>query len=188
MDLLTFISEITDSLVWPIVAVVALFLLKKPLSELIPLLRKLKWKDFEAEFGREIEGLRSRVNQALPEVPGVVPSEPTIGLIVQKFSQLAELSPRSVVLEAWKEVESEALQTAQRNEIPLNYYRPLSPVVIGRALTQGEILEENQLEIFNILRTLRNKVAHAEEFAFSKDDALEYADMADRLIRYLRSR
>ena len=186
MDWLTFSSKIIDSLAWPLVIIVALFLLRKPISDLIPFLRKLKWRDFEAEFGREVDKMRSVVNRELP-APVPPPKEgPEIGLLTEKTLRLAELSPRSVVLEAWREVEHAAEECAKRGELPIMWPgRKVSPVVVGRALAEAGVLDENQLEIFHSLRSLRNKAAHAEEFAFAKDDALEYADMASRLSDFL---
>jgi len=44
MDKLKFISEMTDSLVWPVVSVVILYVLRKPISNLIPKVKKLTSK------------------------------------------------------------------------------------------------------------------------------------------------
>jgi hypothetical protein len=40
--------------------------------------------------------------------------------------------------------------------------------------------------IFHRLRNLRNAAAHASEFAFDPDSALEYADLAAMLTGHLR--
>jgi len=66
MDWLTFFSKIIDSIIWPLVIIVAGIILRKPLSSLIPLLRKLKYKDFEAEFSKEVSELRHIVKKEIP--------------------------------------------------------------------------------------------------------------------------
>ena len=50
MDKLTFISNLIDSITWPLLAVIGLFVLRKPISKLIPQIQKLKFRDLEAEF------------------------------------------------------------------------------------------------------------------------------------------
>jgi hypothetical protein len=61
-----------------------------------------------------------------------------------------------------------------------------SPLVLGQALEEAGALEGNTPTIFHQLRNLRNAAAHASEFAFSPDSAIEYADLAARLTEYLR--
>jgi len=40
----------TDSLIWPVITIVILYVLRKPLSNLIPKVKKVKFKDLEADF------------------------------------------------------------------------------------------------------------------------------------------
>ena len=54
MDTLTFVSEALKSLAWPVVVVFLVLMLKKPITELIPLLRKLKYKELEMEFSEAV--------------------------------------------------------------------------------------------------------------------------------------
>jgi len=52
MDTLTFISELIKAVAWPMTAIVLVVLLRKPIIELIPLLRKLKYKELEKKEKR----------------------------------------------------------------------------------------------------------------------------------------
>lgn len=183
MDWLTFFSTIIGSIIWPVVIIISVIILKKPISDLIPLLKKLKYKDFEAEFSKDVAELRHIVKR---EIPQPLPAGST-GQTVEKLTQLADLSPRSVVLESWRDVESSALDATQRKELKITTTPHPSPVAIGRALADAEIIDENTLEIFNMLRSMRNKAVHADDLSMDKDDALEYADMADKISIFLRS-
>lgn len=190
MDWLTFISNIFDSTAWPLVVILAVLALKKPLSNLISNLRRLRWKDFEAEFGREVSVLRNAINREIsPTVlspPGTDEFYNFAYSTIDEFSNLAKLSPRSVVLESWRQVESAARDAASYHNIPQDKIRSLPPVVLGRLLAKAGILDSNQIRFYNDLRNLRNKAAHADEFSFSKEDALEYADLAKVVAQDIR--
>lgn len=187
MDWLTFFSKIIDSIAWPLVIILAVLILRKPLSSLIPLLRKLKYKDFEAEFSKEVSELRHIVKKEIPSPPAPVPTFKTPRAVAEELQKLADLSPRSVVLEAWRDVESTAIETAQRKELVIARTPHPSPVTIGRTLAEAGVIDENQFEAFNMLRSMRNKAAHVDDFALDKDDALEYADMANKIALFLKS-
>ena len=186
MDWLTFFSKIIDSTTWPLVVIVTVLILRKPLSSLIPLLRKLKYKDFEAEFSKEVSELRHIVKKEIPSPPPV-PTFKSPRAVAGELQKLAGLSPRSVVLEAWRDVESTAIETAQRKELDIARTPHPSPVTIGRTLAEAGVIDENQFEAFNMLRSMRNKAAHVDDFALDKDDALEYADMANKIALFLKS-
>jgi len=120
-----------------------------------------------------------------PLVPGPAVESPRA--VAEKFQKLADLSPRSVVLEAWRDLESSAIETAQRKEFDIARIPHPSPVTIGRTLAEAGVIDENQFEVFNMLRSMRNKAAHVDDFALDKDDALEYADMANKIALFLKS-
>lgn len=67
MDVLTFISELIKSLAWPVAIIILVILLRKPIVELIPLLRRLKYKDLELEFSQEVTELKAEVEAAAKE-------------------------------------------------------------------------------------------------------------------------
>jgi hypothetical protein len=63
MDALTFISEIVKALAWPTAIVVLVSLLKKPIVELVPLMKKLKYKELELEFSQEVMALKEETTE-----------------------------------------------------------------------------------------------------------------------------
>ncbi|MEH8231393.1 hypothetical protein [Aeromonas veronii] len=69
MDALTFISELIKAAVWPVTAIVLVVLLRKPIVELTPLLRKLKYKELELEleFAQEVSELKAEVEAIAKE-------------------------------------------------------------------------------------------------------------------------
>ncbi len=198
MDTLTFVAEMTKGLAWPLVVFFLLFVLKTPLKDLVPLIRKLKYGDFEAEFGQrlaEIEQLEAEMIQesnhfkeqvkeraAAKEHPlfsrGPAPTEER-----PIAFQLAYVNPRSAILEAWLNVEVAAKRAAQR--LDLVQKEPVSSIHAIRALDLAKVLDAAQVAIFHDLRALRNEAAHTPEMALSTDMALRYVDVAESLARTL---
>jgi len=50
MDKLTFISNLIGDICWPSVVAIGLVIFRRPISNVISSLRKIKYKDFEAEL------------------------------------------------------------------------------------------------------------------------------------------
>jgi uncharacterized protein YutE (UPF0331/DUF86 family) len=184
LDWLTFIAELIKTLAWPLTVLAILILLRKPLVGLIPLLQRIKYKDFELEFGRQVREVRAEANEELPP-----PQKPKamIPQAADPILELARVSPRAAVTEAWRQVEAAALDAAQRNNVPLQYREAVSPIRVIRALEKAEVVDPAPMAIFHDLRALRNQAAHAPEFALSTEAVIEYVELARRLIEYLSS-
>ena len=183
MDWPTFAVEMVKALAWPTAAIAALLVLRKPIAGLIPLARKLKYKDFEMEFGQQVREAKADAAVELPlpttrALPAVVPNP---------LRELAEVSPRSAVTEAWRQVEVAATEAARRNDISLGNRDAYSPSQVMRELIRARVVDEGKVGIFHELRSLRNQAVHAPDFALSAESALEYAEIARRLADYLQS-
>jgi hypothetical protein len=63
MDVYNFISAIINSLVWPVVVLVVLLVLKKPLSQLLLSLNKLRYNNLEIDFGKELAKLEKTLEK-----------------------------------------------------------------------------------------------------------------------------
>ena len=181
MDWKTFFSRLIDSIVWPITIFLLVVLLKKPLIELALTLKKLKFKDLELEFGRELV----KVQQLEKEEPQA-PKDDFIKDLAERYKELADISPQACILDAWKE-----LEVAARNAVSRTFPHPdeirniHTPMSIGNMLLKREILNKRQLEIFTRLRLLRNKAAHSVAIPLKKSEAVEYATSVLHLVLYL---
>ncbi len=180
MDVLSFIASIIGSLAWPSFLFAIVLLLHKPIRDLLPFLQKLEYKEFELEFGHRVEEVTAEVARQLPkESRKALPSPESNHLL-----RLADISPRSAVLEAWRSVETMALQVANKlgaNISPGQTYQAI------RFLERSEKLDRNVVSLLRDLRGLRNEAAHTPEFVLSKEAALEYAASASALASYLQS-
>lgn len=183
MDTLTFISAVIAALAWPITAIVIFLLLRRPLLGLFPMIQRLRFQGVELDFTRQVQALAVEARRELPAMRGVLNAEEQLR---DHWIELAQISPRAVVLEAWLQLEKAAIESARRNGLNLKSAEQKSPLVLGQALEQAGILEENTPGIYHQLRNLRNAAAHASDFSFTADSAIEYADLAARLTEYLR--
>jgi hypothetical protein len=184
MDTLTFISEIIKSLAWPIAVAFLVLMLRKPIAHLIPLLRKLKYKELEMEFSEEIAELKAEAT-----VPITSTGQPTITQTAppSRLLQLVNFSTRAAIMEAWLEVEVAATEVASSfwnqpsNDTFRNYPN------LGEYLLQCNVIDAKQLETFNKLKQLRNKAAHAEALNLSENDAKSYIELASALAAHIKA-
>ncbi len=188
MDWLTFIVEIVKAGAWPVLLFALLLLLRKPIADLIPLLRKLKYREFEAEFGarlEEVENLKAEVAvPALPEQQELpTPSAPPLFSRTTRPTEqeplafrLVEANPRSAILEAWMRVEAAARAAVRRLNVVVIV--PRSALQLIRILEKAQALDPAQVPIFHELRSLRNEAAHSPEMSLSPELALKYVDLA----------
>lgn len=181
MDWLTFITKVVEATAWPVVACICFFALKEQLLRLFPFLRRLKYKEFEAEFG---EGLRE-VNEKLignvrPVTFTTLPEAiATTESSRDHFIRLAEVAPRAAILEAWLQIEHAAQRLIRSHGVaerrPL---RMVGPAIILDCLDKTSVVTPEQRESFNKLRQLRNKVVHFAEISLPLDEVIEYIDLA----------
>lgn len=181
MNTLAFIASLVSSLTWPAAVLVIVFLLRKPLRGLIPLLRRLKYGDLELDFEQRIEDLQEEVAEELAPAPA------TLGLPPSKVAEIAKVSPRSAVLESWREVESAAVELARQRGIPLPDQYSRRPFQVIRSLEKEHAISSSTSSAIHELRALRNEAVHVPDFSFDVDSALSYDAVARRVASTLRS-
>lgn len=180
MDWLTFIADLVKSLAWPASLVLAVLVFRKPLLELIPALRRLRFKEFEIEFGRELLEAERRATTLRPS-PVQRPLEAEA--VPQRLRQIASVSPSAAILEAWRDVEAAAAEAGSRRGISVTG----GTWELFLALEKEGVLNSTEAAILNSLRQLRNKVAHTPEGELiNEEQALRYAAIAARLAEALR--
>ena len=176
MDFLTFIASLVGAIAWPIAIVVIMLVYRKELKALVPLIRKLKAGPLEAEFEREVKAIEA-------ESAGSVVLEPTEELKrhQQMLWGLADINPRSAILEAWLGVES-AVRKAALQKIETSPPPDVSsPLRTFRDLLHYGIVTNEDAALFHDLRGLRNQAAHLQDFNPSKESVRNYINLASQL-------
>ncbi|WP_028863118.1 HEPN domain-containing protein [Psychromonas aquimarina] len=176
MSWMQFIIELLDKITWPLVLVFFFIIMRQPLSALIPLAKKVKYKEFEVEFNQELKALTEQAQGEFPEF-----NLDKKSLITASADNL----PNSAVLEAWKEVDdaAEKLIKSLDQNIDLNIstrYKLMENILLSE-----KIVDSKKGKLFNELRQLRNKVAHAKDFEVGKTQALQYIELCFVLADHL---
>lgn len=191
MDWLTFISNAIASLAWPTALLVVVVVLRQKLGNLVGTLRRLKWRDLEAEFGQELKELEAaakRLPLAKPESTMLdhtpAPSR-TDGTSTVKA--LARLSPSAALLTSWIGVEEALSRAINRLAISADPPSTVSPLAKIELLQQHTNIDQSTLAVLHRLRELRNRAAHsiADVTALSPEDAVEYHNAALRAVAAL---
>lgn len=182
MDTLAFVASVISSLAWPMTTVVALILMRKQLIELIPGIRRLKYKDFEVDFGEKLQKIEESVRtietpqSAKMQLPADVQPEPLPQTQEELFNRLVGLSPNAAILESWRNVER-----------TLDFYfdfrgieRPRSAQTIGGHLDHDPNFPPQLVAAYQELRLLRNRAAHSTE-DLTAAHAKQFSALADKL-------
>lgn len=181
MDWLQFISSIVNALAWPAAFIILVFLLRNPVKELVPLLQKMKYKDFEMEFGKKLSEAREDIT-----LVGLAESEEEISPQEERILELARVSPRAAVTEAWRWVELATLDAAN-NLLGSEFTNKTATFQAIRKLERDDRMDRGAVTLMRDLRGLRNDAVHSPEFALSVESALEYVETARQLVGYLKT-
>ncbi|MEY4999952.1 MAG: hypothetical protein RIS00_1996 [Pseudomonadota bacterium] len=184
MDWLTFISSLVGSLAWPLVVLLGLYVFRRAISDLVPSISRLKYKDLEAEFGRELEAVK-KITTDIGEVKKL-PDHTSAGKL-NKLLTVASVAPNAAVLEAFREVEFAARSRLEKEDASPDLSTAAPYRLIQRMLEAKGILDSKGIKVFNELRTLRNKVAHAGEYEVSHEQAAEYVEISWTIVEALNS-
>jgi len=176
-----YLIKIVEALAWPVTILILAFGFHRQISKLLLRLSSFKYKDFEARFDEELKKIKSDVTKVIADktkiessklksLPSGKPS------LFDHFSDLAEISPRAAVTEAYRHVEITAKGAANAAGIDLPKTFPVRKLV--KELVKERPFSEKSIPVFKKLRKLRNVAAHAPAFGLDKYDAEKYIELA----------
>jgi hypothetical protein len=189
---LEFISATIGQLIsWPVAIVVAVLLLRKELQQLIPTLHRARLGPggAEFEFKEDLEEIKQKADQA--ELPP--PAEGRLRYRAAadwriSLTDLAKKDPPGAILVAWGFVEEELAELADRlNLFPIPLPRQRSPLRISRKLSAVGALSDEMFGLIDSLRLLSKSVANAPAPRMLAAEALEYIEVAQRVVEQLRA-
>ncbi|MCV2883557.1 hypothetical protein OE749_02445 [Aestuariibacter sp. AA17] len=179
MHWMQFIIELVDRLAWPIVVMSCAVVLKTPLLQLLPLAKKVKYKELEIEFGEALEEASKDAREAFPEFD----NDKKLSLI-----ESANSLPNAAVLEAWRGVELAAEKMIQTANVNVDLNVNTRYKVMEKTLLQEGLIDQKRGKLFNELRRLRNKVAHAKNYQVGSAEAVHYIELCYKLMALLSSK
>lgn len=174
MDWVTFTSNAIDSLAWPVAAIILVVLLRDEIKKLIPFLKRLKAGPLEAEFERELEEIKESIAEPTASERDAVADPASKEFLFQ----LAQLHPRSAILESWVRVEAAARAVLVAKDSTSSTRRYIPAAKLAEPLAKFDVLNSGQVSLYHKLRSLRNEVAHQEDLELTFDSASAYVDLA----------
>jgi len=181
MNTETFIIEILKAVAWPLTIVLIVLILKRPIVQLFPSLQKMKFKDFELEFNKEVQQLSNETMRTSPDIFNFNQTN----IFDNDFNNAIQYSPREEIIKAWIKLEDSARGALKKQNVKLSRLDYSSPLHLANRLRENKLLDSSKIGIFNNLRNLRNEAAHSYRFNIMPESAREYINIADSLMHYL---
>lgn len=182
MDWLQFFSSVIGSLAWPIAVVLLAVLIRAPLAKVIPRVRTIRYGDLHLDIGEQIDAVKEEV-EAIDESPTQEVDEVPVS-----FHALAKTDPRAAVLSAWIPLETELIDIA--NKLDADIWKGAkathSPMMINRALLGERLIDKATYNALEQLRRIRNSAVHASGGYVTFDDAMNMAEVCQRVIGLLK--
>ena len=69
MDTLEFIAALVEDLVWPLTLVLCIFVFRGPISNLLPFVQRLRYKDFVVEFSQKLDQVETQAAGSQEKAP-----------------------------------------------------------------------------------------------------------------------
>ena len=136
------------------------------------------------EFGESVRELEQETKHAIPEPPETISIS---GQEQERLYSIAEFAPRAAILEAWLQVEAAAVDAVKKKGI-LSFKSMPGPMRLRDYLVKSELLNKEQISIFEKLRALRNEAVHVAEAEFTENVVKDYISSALKLAAYLESK
>ena len=185
MSVLEFIASGIASLAWPATVLTIVFLLREQIGQVLARLTKLRYKELDLDFGREVRELEARareahiepVKQALPEP---VRSATTPGDEFAEAERLVSDFPAPAVAVAWGAVEQQLTKALNRVGYVPTDLALHSPLQVAKYLEGHNHLDHPTVDIIGRMRNLRNKAVHGGlgPEGVSSDEAVEFIALA----------
>jgi hypothetical protein len=176
--------KLIDSIAWPLTSIILGFMFRHEFRQILKRFNKLKYKDFEASFEKEIAKIENRTVK-LKEKPSEI-SQSYQEQYYETYNRLLELSqvsPRAAISEAWREVEIITSQFIEK--LGYNSTNTQMSKVLRNILAENNYPTSIYQDYMD-LRNLRNKAVHAEEFEISDLGSEKYIITALDIILFIQ--
>ena len=182
------IARLTAALVWPVVVLAMVVGYRKQILRLLQSLARLKVGPAQFEFQSGLEGAEQKAED-LQLAPAPIPQMTARTMLESTYYtaiQLASISPRAAVIEAWRSVELALADLGKSYDMSIR-----TPRDAGRILERLEregLVESEIASLYTDLRTLRNNAVHKPDLDLTPQVALRYAELAARFAAVMLAR
>ena len=174
VDTLQFIAALVENLAWPMTVVLGIFVFRGPVSNLLPFLQRLRYKDFVVEFNQKLDDVEIQV--------AAITGEGTEAQVEDDVLELAQTHPRGAVIDSWLAVEKAMRDLAASRRTSVDIPRGRSVFTVERELTRSGVLSPVMVSLLRDLRGTRNEVVHRLDVPLTPEMARQYASVASRVV------
>jgi hypothetical protein len=186
MDILTFITKITESIIWPATIISISLIFKEPLTKNLANLLRLRWKELQVEFSQDVEKLKDKADKH--QLPSITEDSKIPGLFEKKLKlfELANIYSRAAILEAWTELEAAMGDKMQEFNLLTNGEKCSNKISYENSAKLLFKNEPENYQLFKKLQQIRNKAVHSLEPNPSVKSVCAFIELATRLIGYIK--
>ena len=174
MCTLEFIAALVGDLVWPLTVVFAILVFRGPISNLLPFIQRLRYKDFVVEFNRKLDEVETKA--------AAIIGKDVDERVEDHMLELAQVHPRGAIIESWIAVEDAIRDFAVSRDMAADLSRSRSTLAVERELAGSGALSPGLASLLRDLRSTRNRVAHILDVPLTSEMARHYASAASSVI------
>lgn len=193
MSYLEFIAAVIAALAWPAAVIALAVIFRASLGRVLLGLTRLKYKDMEIDFGRELSQIEAQA-KSIDVTPKPVPV-PAAGHPkdsaerLREAARLADQFPEPAVALGWSAVEQELEAAATRLGLAAGQAERFMPARIIALLRKSGYVDDQMHDILSRMRNLRNMAVHGHQSAgpVTADEAREFLALASGVIERLKT-
>ncbi|MFK5913250.1 MAG: hypothetical protein QM484_02670 [Woeseiaceae bacterium] len=171
--------DLLNVVIWPVTVLIVIFLMRNPLKNLLPHIDKVKYKDFELYFKKQLEQVEEEIRKDQVIEVKLPSSNPEI-------IRLIDVSPSAAIIESWKKLELAAINKVKQLAPKDVKYRNPEKRPIDYLEYTGALIPSS-VRAIRELRNLRNQSVHSDDIVVSKDMAKEFSSVAIAISNQIES-
>lgn len=175
-DLLEFITKIIGAIAWPLAILIIVILFRSELKKVFLSITKLRYKEFEAEFGKKAEEFENRAKSVTPHGEVLSSHKHKTSITDEFLDRLLVESPRIAVIEAFRMVEEAIRNTATFLNLGNSDNRGIRYTI--RELERQNYISRETKNLFYEMRSVRNDLSHANGIELAEADARRFVNAA----------
>jgi len=182
MSELELIVQLAQTLAWPVVTLIIVLILRKPIRQMLTQrpMHKLKAGPLEVEWDRMASEVEAEIGTpAPPRLPGGVRDE---------LSSEAAIDPAAAVLAGHTRVDRTLREILSRTDIPTDEVnRAGSTVGIARLAHEKGLITAKSLQAIEGITVMRNLARHGSSRGMTTEQAEDYLVLVDAIVYALRA-
>ncbi len=175
------------SLAWPFVAMNVLWVIRDHLPDIGKAITKVKYKDVEVEFSKAVNAVAIETEVFFPELvtDSEITAQSSTVLPIDKLDQLAKISQRAAIIEAWDRVELVSGKVLR--VIPRPWNHPWHFKTTTEEFVDQGVLNKRQAEVYREMQLLKHSVERYEAREINEESVKKYIRSADVMAAYLEA-